>query len=258
MPAPVIVKLSGHQIGEPEFLRDFARAIVDLTRQQPVIVVHGGGRAITELQDKLGIATHYVDGLRVTDAATLDLVMMALCGLVNKRIVHHLLAAGVDALGMSGVDRRVVAAVPMHHPDTDMGYTGEVTHVRAEVLQALLDQGVTPVLSPVCFGMASALNVNADPVAGAVAVALKAERVIFVSNVAGVIANSKVRRWLSSQETRALIEDGTISGGMIPKVQTALQVLEAGVPQAVITNLAGLQTNGGTIFTESEASYAND
>lgn len=256
MSLPVVVKLSGHQIGEADFLREFAATIAHF--EQPVVIVHGGGRDITKLQDQLGIEPHYVDGLRVTDETSLDLVVMALCGLVNKRIVHFLLSAGVDALGLSGVDRRVVQAVPMQHPEADMGYTGKVTHVRAEVLQSLLNQGITPVLSPVSFGEESALNINADPVAGAVATAIKAERVFFVSNVEGVIVNSKVRRSLSPQETRALIEDGTISGGMIPKVQTALSVLESEVPQAVITNLEGLQTNGGTIFSESEAGHASD
>jgi acetylglutamate kinase len=174
---------------------------------------------------------------------------MVLCGTTNKRLVRHLIAGGVDAQGMSGVDRGLIRAEKMSHPTEDMGFTGEVKSVRAEVLQAMLAQGITPVIAPICLGPDSSYNVNADHVAGAVAGAIAASKVIFITNVEGVLVDNRVALSLTSAEATRLIADSTIFGGMIPKVQTALSVLDRGVPQAVITNLAGLKTHGGTVFT---------
>jgi acetylglutamate kinase len=175
---------------------------------------------------------------------------MVLCGTVNKRLVRNLLMGGVDALGISGVDRGLIRAKKMAHPVQDMGFTGAVQSVKGEILLELLAQGITPVIAPVCLGDDAIYNVNADHVAGAVASAINANRIVFLTNVEGRLVNGQIASRLTADRTQALITDGTISGGMIPKVNTALFALECGVRQAVITNLDGLRTQGGTTFLQ--------
>ena len=241
-----VIKISGHHLDDEHSLRRFAGTVARADEQ--AVIVHGGGTEITQLQQKLGIAPRYVDGLRVTDADSLALVEMALCGTVNKRLVRHLLAAGVDALGMSGVDRGLVRARQMQHAQVDMGFTGTVVSVRAQVLCDLFALGVTPVIAPVSLGETSNFNLNADPVAGAIAAALGADTVIYVSNVAGVQAQGEIVPTLTRRDAEELIASGVISGGMIPKVRSALDVLSSGVPRALITDLTGWATGGGTSF----------
>ena len=247
MQPPVVIKVGGHELSDSLFLNGLSDVIRNMDR--PVVIVHGGGKEISELQTQMGIQPRYLDGVRVTDEKSLALVEMVLCGTANKRLVRHLIAGGVDAQGMSGVDRGLIRAERMPHPTEDMGFTGEVTAVRGDVLQVMLEQGITPVIAPICLGPDSAYNVNADHVAGAVAGAIAASKVIFVTNVEGVKVADQVQACLTPDETAHLIADGTIFGGMIPKVQTALSVLGRGVPQAVITNLTGLTTHGGTVFS---------
>jgi acetylglutamate kinase len=246
MSQSVIVKVSGHELDDPAYLSEFAQVIKGLNI--PVVVVHGGGAEISAMQKTMGIEPRYQDGVRITDEASLKVVEMVLCGTVNKRLVRFLLAAGVDAQGMSGVDRGLVRAEKMQHPTQDMGFTGSITAVRGVVLTELLSAGVTPVVAPVCLGADSALNVNADHVAGAIAASISASRVVFLTNVRGVLVNDQLAPVLTPGRTQELIADGTIFGGMIPKVQTALHALERGVSQAVITDLKGLQAGTGTIF----------
>ncbi len=147
----VVVKVSGHELDDARFLADFASTIAALT--EPTIVVHGGGREITELQQKMGIEPRYADGLRITDADSLALVEMVLCGVVNTRLVRLLVNSGVDALGMSGVDRGIVRATKMQHPDHDLGFTGVVDDVRGDILRELLAAGITTWLSIQAFIM---------------------------------------------------------------------------------------------------------
>ncbi len=244
--ATSVVKVSGHCLDDPALIERFAR-IVARTGEQ-VVIVHGGGVEISQLQQKLNIAPRYADGLRVTDAESLALVEMVLCGRVNKRLVRCLLAAGVDALGLSGVDRGLVRARKMRHDSLDMGFTGEVVSVRGEVIADLLGRGVTPVIAPVSLGQCSSFNLNADPVAGAIAAAIGARTVIFISNVAGVLAGGERIAQLNPAQAQGLIEDGVIQGGMIPKVESALDVLSSGVPRALITDLDGWARGGGTTF----------
>jgi acetylglutamate kinase len=242
----IVIKISGHELDDPAHLSAFAGVVAALT--MPTVIVHGGGKEITALQTQMGIEPRYVDGLRITDAASLALVEMVLCGAVNKRLVRTLVNAGVDALGMSGVDRGLIRAEKMQHEAVDMGYTGVIASVRGEVLMELLGMNITPVIAPICLGVDSSFNINADHVAGAVAGALDAERLVFLSNVPGVLVNGAVMPTLTPEQTEALIADGTIFGGMIPKVRTALDALTSGAAQAVITNLAGLSSGGGTVF----------
>lgn len=246
-----VVKISGHCLDEDALLRQFAETVAQA--DEHLVIVHGGGAEITRLQQKMRITPRYVDGLRVTDSESLALVEMALCGSVNKRLVRYLLAAGVDALGLSGVDRGLVRARQVRHESIDMGYTGEVEKVRREAIDDLLERRVTPVIAPVSVGEGSNFNLNADPVAGAIAAAIGARAVVFVSNVAGVLVDEEIIASLTRAQALDLIDSGVISGGMIPKVTAALDVLSSGLPQAVITDLDGWRNRGGTTFVGADA-----
>ncbi|MEM6281081.1 MAG: acetylglutamate kinase [Chloroflexota bacterium] len=248
MTQPILVKIGGHEIADYNFLSELPEVIKQAA--SPVIIVHGGGVEISELQRRLGISPRYVDGVRITDIASLQVVEMVLCGTVNTRLVGHLIAGGIDAQGMSGVDRGVIRAKQMPHDTEDMQFTGEVTHVNGEILLDMATRGITPVITPVCLGEnGGAFNVNADHVAGAVAAAISASRVVFITNVEGVLESGEVRRTITPAEAERMIDEEVIFGGMIPKVRTALATLERGVPRAVITNLTGLRTHGGTVFS---------
>jgi acetylglutamate kinase len=247
---PTVIKVSGHELDDPAYLTEFAAAIKLVNT--PTVVVHGGGAEISAMQKVMGIEPRYLDGVRITDAESLKVVEMVLCGTVNKRIVRYLLSAGLDALGMSGVDLGLLRAEKMQHPNQDMSFTGTVVAVRGEVLQKLLAQGITPVVAPVCLGEDTNFNVNADHAAGAIAASIGASRVVFLTNVEGVLIDARVLPMLTPDETQALIDNGTIFGGMIPKVQTALHALELGIQQAAITNLQGLKAGGGTVFTHHD------
>lgn len=251
MNQPIVVKIGGHQIADYAFLEELPGVIK--AADSPVIVVHGGGVEISELQRRLGITPRYTDGVRITDIASLQVVEMVLCGTVNTRLVGKLIAGGIDAQGISGVDRGIVRAEQMPHEKEDMEYTGQVMDVRGDVLVGMVQAGVTPVIAPVCLGEnGEAFNVNADHVAGAVALAVQASRVVFITNVEGVLENGEVRRTINPAEAEHMIAEEVIFGGMIPKVRTALATLERGIPRAVITNLTGLHTHGGTVLTREQ------
>ena len=245
-----VIKISGHCLDDSQLLRQFAGIVAQADER--LVIVHGGGAEISQLQRKLDIEPRYVDGLRITDADSLALVEMVLCGSVNKRLVRYLLAAGVDAQGLSGVDRGLVRARQMQHESIDMGFTGEVVSVRREVIADLIERGVTPVIAPVSVGKCSNYNLNADPVAGAIAAAIGAHEVVFISNVSGVLADGVREGTLTRSQALDLIESGVIHGGMIPKVNTALDVLSSGVPRAVITDLDGWAMRGGTTFVGAD------
>jgi acetylglutamate kinase len=245
----LVLKIGGQELDDPEIVKGIGQAVAGLDK--PPILVHGGGKEIKELQTRLGVTPQYVDGLRVTDAESLDIVQMVLIGRVNKRLVSSLSLAGVDAFGMSGVDRTAIKAEKLEHPGGDLGYVGRVVHVRAEVFTRLLDDGITPTLSPLCYGAdGSIFNVNADHVAVAVAIALRAEALVFVSNVPGVLRDEQVIPRLTAAEVKQLIEDKVIFGGMIPKVTSALEAVEAGVSAVRITNLDGLKSGTGTTIAQ--------
>ena len=244
-----VVKIGGNEMNAPGFLDELAACLARLAAGGPVVVVHGGGQDIAALQSRLGLAPVKVDGLRVTDAASLEVAQMVLSGHTNKQIVRALLAAGLDAVGLSGVDGGLLRCRQKQHPTVDLGLVGEVTAVRADLLRRLLADGLTPVLSPISLGEdGQTYNVNADEAAGAVAAALGAERLDFVSNVPGVLAGGAPLPALTPAAAEALIAGGTISGGMIPKVRTALDALARGVPAVRIVDLAGLDAGGGTVF----------
>ena len=247
-----VIKIGGNELGELSFREGLATAVSQLAL--PVILVHGGGKAIADMQEKLGLQPVKVDGVRVTDAASLDVAQMVLSGQANKYIVAALLAAGVQAVGLSGVDGGLLRCAPKQHPTVDLGYVGEIMQVNTALLHTLLAANITPVISPISLGLADGqiYNVNADEAASAIARAMQADLLTFVSNVPGVLGqNGQLIDSLTEPQTNDLIAEGIIHGGMIPKVQAALQVISQGIPQVRIVNLAGLGAGGGTIFTKS-------
>ncbi|MDW8317939.1 MAG: acetylglutamate kinase [Anaerolineae bacterium] len=250
-PSPLILKVGGNEIDDDSFLAGFVRAVAELQRTTPVVVVHGGGKEIAELHAQLNVPFEMVDGLRATSAESLRLVEMVLSGLVNTRLTRWLVNAGVEALGVNGVDLGLIRVRPLRPRGRDIGFVGQVAAVRREWLLRLLDLGVVPVVSPISLGVDGlSYNVNADQVAGALAVALAAQRLVFVSNVPGVKLNGQVTPSLTVAEVEAHIASGQISGGMIPKVRAAVDAVREGVAEAVITDLAGLVVGGGTVIGE--------
>lgn len=243
----LVIKVGGNEIDDPDFIIRLGQTLHALP--EPPVLVHGGGKEIRDLQTRMGVTPQYIDGLRVTDAESLDLVQMVLVGRINKRLVASLSSAGIDAFGMSGVDRACVMVRKMEHPNGDLGFVGQVTRVRAEVFQRLLDDGVLPVLSPICGSPEGSIyNVNADHVAMAVATALAAEQLTFVSNVPGVLQDNQLLPQLTPPQIENLIDTEVITGGMIPKVRSALAAVDAGLAAVRITNLDGLKAGSGTVI----------
>jgi acetylglutamate kinase len=243
----IVIKYGGHAMGDEEVARAFARDIVLLeqTAINPV-VVHGGGPQINAMLKKAGVQSQFAAGLRVTDAATLEIVEMVLAGSINKQIVGYINAAGGKAIGLCGKDGNMVLAKKSTRkvvdPDSniekvvDLGFVGEPEKVDTTVLDTILGKELIPVLAPVCAAAdGGSYNVNADTFAGAIAGALKAKRFLLLTDVPGVLdKNKKLIEKLSAAEVRSLIADGTISGGMIPKVETCLYALDQGVEGVVI------------------------
>ena len=243
----VVVKYGGHAMGEEEMARSFARDIVlmEQTAINPV-VVHGGGPQIGEMLKRLGIKSEFAAGLRITDAATIEIVEMVLAGSINKQIVGFINAAGGKAVGLCGKDGDMVRARKVSRTVADpgsniekvidLGFVGEPERVDTMVLDQILGRDLIPVLAPLATSAdGTTFNVNADTFAGAIAGALKAKRLLLLTDVPGVLDKSKsLIKELSIADARRLIADGTISGGMIPKVETCLYALEQGVEGVVI------------------------
>ena len=244
----LVLKVGGNEIDDANFLTGFANAVAKMS-ETPVIV-HGGGKEIADLQLKFGLTPRFVEGLRVTDETSLAIAEMVLAGRVNKRSVVALIAAGVDAIGLSGVDRGIVRVEKMQHPAGDLGRVGKIVGVRGDVVREFIAQKVVPVISPISLGEEGAYNVNADSVACAIASALNADAVVFVTNVAGVMQDDKVIPSLIAREAESLIKSQVIKGGMIPKVRAALDAVAGGACAARITNLDGLMSGEGTVFSE--------
>ncbi len=245
----VVVKYGGHAMGDPALGQAFARDItlLRLSGLNP-IVVHGGGPQINAMLDRLGIKSSFAAGMRITDAKTVEVVEMVLAGSINKEIVQLINEAGGRAVGLTGKDGNLATAERLTRtvvdPDSkieqivDLGFVGEPKMVRSKILLDLMKSEIIPVLAPVCPGPDGATyNVNADTFAGAVAGAVKATRLLFLTDVPGVLDKSKqLIKQLTIKEARRLIADGTISGGMIPKVETCIEALDRGVEGVVILN----------------------
>jgi acetylglutamate kinase len=245
--ATIVIKYGGHAMGEERLARDFASDIV-LLEQTAInpIVVHGGGPQIEAMLKKVGVQSQYAAGLRITDEKTLEIVEMVLAGSINKQMVGYINAAGGKAVGLCGKDGNMVVARKLTRtvidPDShieklvDLGFVGEPDKVDTTVLTEILGRKLIPVLAPVAAAAnGGTFNVNADTFAGAIAGALHAKRLLLLTDVPGVLDKSKsLIKELSVEDARRLIADGTISGGMIPKVETCIDALDRGVEGVVI------------------------
>jgi acetylglutamate kinase len=271
----IVVKFGGNAMIDDELKEHFARDIVlmKLVGMNP-IVVHGGGPQIGDLLKRLNIESHFVDGMRVTDSATMDVVEMVLGGSVNKEIVSLLNHNGGKAIGLTGKDGQLIRAkklkVTQKTPETsvpeiiDIGHVGEVESVSTEVLDMLVNSDFIPVIAPIGVGPDGAsYNINADLVAGKVAEVLKAEKLMLLTNIEGLMDKSgKVLTGLSTKQVDNLIADGTIYGGMLPKIGCALDAVKAGVhsahiidgrvPHAVLLEIF-TDTGVGTLITNNNA-----
>ncbi|KIN70640.1 Acetylglutamate kinase [Sulfitobacter noctilucae] len=232
--ATVVIKLGGHAMGSDDAMEEFARDIA-LMRQVGVnpVVVHGGGPMINDMLQRLNIESEFVNGKRVTDAETMDVVEMVLSGLVNARIVQAISEQGGRAVGLSGKDSGLIICEP---EDPALGLVGKPSKVNPRILRDLAEKGIIPVIAPLGMGEnGETFNINGDTAAGAIAASLKADRLLLLTDVAGVKnAEGDVLTELTAQQINDMITDGTIAGGMIPKVQTALDALNGGVRAAVI------------------------
>jgi acetylglutamate kinase len=242
----IVVKYGGHAM-ESGVSENFAQDIV-LMKQTGIdpVVVHGGGPQIGAMLKKLSIASSFIDGLRVTDGAAIEVVEMVLTGSINKQIVSGINAAGGRALGLSGKDGNLVVArklertkvdpTTLERKPVDLGFVGEPETVNPEVLHTIIKSDLIPVVAPIGVGAkGETYNINADTVAGSVAGALDAARLLLLTDVEGVLdKEGKLIPRLTIHEARQLIADGTISGGMIPKIETAIDAVQSGVKAAVI------------------------
>jgi acetylglutamate kinase len=233
--AVVVVKFGGNAMGDDDAMAEFARDVV-LMKQVGMnpVVVHGGGPMINEMLAKLGITSEWVRGKRVTDKATVEVVEMILSGLVNKRIVQAINDQGGRAVGISGKDDDLMVC---EADDPELGFVGRPVEMNVQIVRDLYSAGLIPVIAPVATGVQDneTFNVNGDTAAGAIAGALLADRLLLLTDVAGVKNQAgEVITQMTPDEVQALIADGTISGGMIPKVETALQAVKEGVRAVVI------------------------
>ncbi len=240
----IVVKYGGHAMGEPAAAKAFARDIV-LLKQSGVnpVVVHGGGPQIAVMLERLGIESTFAKGLRVTDARTMEVVEMVLAGTINKRVVSAINAEGGRAVGVCGKDgnllvARKVSGAAHDEPTHDLGFVGEPESVDARVIETMTASRIIPVIAPVACGRdGQTYNINGDTFAGALAGALGARRLLLLTDVPGVLdSTGTLIETLSVAQARDLITNGTIAGGMIPKVQTCCDAITEGVEAAAILN----------------------
>jgi acetylglutamate kinase len=228
----IVVKYGGAAMDRANLVRPFAEDIALLQSVGIVpVIVHGGGPAVTHVSERLGIETRFVDGVRVTDAETLDIATMVLAGKINTEVVANLVAGGVRAVGLSGVDGGLLQARRQTAPD--LGFVGEVVHVGSEIVRTLVADGFVPVVASIAVDETTgqAYNVNADVVASELAVALSAEKLVFLGDVPGLIGpTGDLLSVLSAEQGLDLLaQGGVIAGGMIPKLESAIRALKAGV-----------------------------
>lgn len=238
----VVVKYGGNAMLNEELKNAVMKDIVLLnTIGIHVVLVHGGGPEINNMLERVGKESKFVNGLRYTDAETMEIVQMVLTGKLNKDIVGILLQEGGQAVGLSGVDSGLLRAKKIDKDGQDLGFVGEVTEVHPEIIQSLLGQGFIPVVSTVALGETGDMNrynINADTAAAKIAVALHAEKFVQLTNVAGVLKDvndpkSLIQR-IPMPDVEGLINDGTIAGGMIPKIECCMIALKGGVPRTHI------------------------
>ena len=238
-----VIKIGGNEIDQPAFLAGLCEAVAGM--KDPPVLVHGGGKEIAAALGRHGLDYEFVAGMRATGTEAMAVVEQVLSGAINKRIVARLNAAGVPAIGLSGVDLHLMETTPLRPDGRDLGRVGQVVRVRAEPLLRFLERGWVPVISPVSVDRDDRMptNVNADAAALAIAEALSAEELVFVSNVPGVLLDGAVVPEMDRASVEAAIGSGGIHGGMVPKVRSAIAALDS-VRSVRITDLAGLNTAG--------------
>jgi acetylglutamate kinase len=245
----LVLKIGGNEFSHTGTMAALARVIAAQQRSHACVLVHGGGRAVSDMLRKMRIEPIFADGQRVTDAQTLAVAEMVLSGSVNKDLVFTLVAAGLDALGLSGVDRGLLRVVPWGR---GMGRVGRIVEVRAQVLRDLCSQNIVPVISPISAGADGKYNVNADHAAAMIAGALQATEMVLLTDVGGVLIDENFVAQLHAQELPAFIQNGTIKDGMIPKVNACVEALAQGAQATWITNLDGFARHMGTKIIKDE------
>ncbi len=236
----VVIKYGGNAMTDEKLKRSFAQNVV-MMKQVGInpVVVHGGGPQIGQMLERLAIESEFIDGMRVTDVHTMEVVEMVLGGLVNKSVVSLLNQVGGKAIGLTGKDADLIEASPMKlpgKPDVSLGYVGEVDGVNIDILNELLASGTIPVIAPIGTDKSGAsYNINADLVASAIAIALNASRLLLLTNTPGILDhNGELLTGLTPTDITNLINNGTLHGGMLPKVQCSVDAVAAGVSSVVI------------------------
>ena len=226
-----VIKYGGAVMTEERLKQTFAKDVTILRKIGiNIIIVHGGGKEITTTAESLGIPTTFVDGQRFTDEKMIEVVLMVLAGQINKEIVNLINTNGGNAIGLCGVDNLLLKARKLEPEGKDLGLVGEITSVNVPFLSLLLQNGMMPVIAPIGVGEGGQLyNINADLAAGAVASALKAEKLVYLSDTEGILVKEKLVSSMTKSEANNFIEQGDIFGGMIPKVTSAFDTLDAGV-----------------------------
>ena len=232
----VVIKYGGAAMVQDAYKLSFAQDIVLLQSLglKPVIV-HGGGPGVSKATKQYGLESNFIDGLRITDLPSLRITEMVLSGTVNKEIVANINSQGGNGVGLSGKDGKMIHAEKMEHATTDLGYVGSIKEVNVDLIQILIEKGYIPVISPI--GMSrdgTTYNINADTAASHIGAALKAKKIIFMTNVSGIMNQDKLISSITYREAHELIEKGIIAGGMVPKVEGMLFSLENGVKSAHI------------------------
>jgi len=251
----VLIKIGGSTVDAAGLLEELARGLIVLKKNGSFpVIVHGGGKDIARNLKKLNREFEFVEGMRVTDAEMLETVQMVLSGDVNKRIVNALQCEGVDAAGISGVDGSLFEAQKLLVGGKDIGFVGDVVKVNTKILDTLIAADIVPVVSPISRDTQGTIyNVNADPAASEAAIAIQADHLIYISDVAGVLINGSVAHEIRCESIEQLIQDGHITGGMIPKLRSAAEAVARGAGKVHICQWYGDET----LFKELDVKTAS-
>ena len=231
-----VIKYGGAAMTEEQLKQTFAKDVTILRKIGiNIVIVHGGGKETTEVAAKLGLETKFINGHRFTDEAMMNVILMVLAGKLNTEIVNLINTNGGNAVGLSGVDNNLLRARKLTNGKDDLGLVGEVVTVNTQFINLLLQNGTMPVISPIGVGSnGEVFNINADLAAGSIASALGAEKLVYLSDIEGVLVNKRLVSTLTESEAQHFVKQGAIFGGMIPKVESAFDTLNAGVKKVHI------------------------